>query len=673
MFKRAAAARPKSLSIGQPESSMAAAAAAASSRTFRASCPACHSGTRSHSIHSTAGPGLAMPRGDKYARTEFYSSGQPKEELARARLPLDRYREKRDAQRPATVQLDGLIPTTLPSLLEVYQYMTSKQNKPSKNAYYSLMEAAAEYSQVRKGEDVPLLRAALGPETAASSSLQAGLRRGLAGDSIDPGLRLDGHEGTGLGWKIAWSAWADARAGGIDLGARGFELLLQASKPHTHLLPSLLYHVQNNPTLYRSITNITYDFLLRSAIDKRRFESVLVLLTEMRMRGLSPLPGGNRMAQVVEMCCENGAARLALDLAERGEVVEQGGVGLGTWVDILRVSAEGQFMQGIETAWERLSDNPQFVPDEGLCILILNTAARHGNPTLATSVLAKFSEIGIEAREYHYAPVLEAFCSTGDLPEALQVLDAMRTHGGVSPTLATAQPLIDSIVERRDIRWVDAGFDALEALHVKGQRIDVAAFNAVLKAAEEYGDLKRAVVIYRQAGSFGVQPDIETFNTLLSACVKAGAKEQGELVLRDMETALGAGSKDADTFQHLIDLYLSHHEFEPAFNYLEEMKEARHRPPLAVYENLVKACWEQSDERFRDVIDEMQLGGYKPSEKLVAYLNGSPAKRSGGYSRAESSSLSHEGGRRTDGRRQEPARSQNTNKRSDRRSSSRSA
>ncbi|KAJ9125186.1 hypothetical protein QFC22_000140 [Naganishia vaughanmartiniae] len=537
--------------------------------------------------------------------------------------------------------------------------MSTKHNKPSINAYLSLMEAAAEYSQVRKGEDVPGLRQALG-ETATSTAAGSRLKGAAAGD-VGHGLKLGGHEGTGLGWKIAWSAWADARAGGIDLGARGFELLLLASKPHPHLLPSLLYHVQNNPTLYRSITNTTYDFLLRHALDSRRFETVLVLITEMRMRGLSPSAG--RWAQVIELCCENGAGRVALDLANRWSKAEgEDKVPLGTWVDILRVSAEAHFTQGIETAWERLSNNPSFIPDEGLCILILNSAARHGNPQLATSVLAKFSELGLEAREYHYAPVLEAFCSTGDLPEALQVLEAMRTHGGVQPTLATAQPLIDSIVQRQDIRWVDAGFDALEALHARGQRIDVAAFNAVIKAAEEYGDLKRAVVIYRQAASFGVKPDVETFNTLLSACAKAGAKEQGELVLADMEATLGPALKDADTYQHLIDLYLRHHEFEPAFNYLEEMKEARHRPPLAVYENLVKACWDKSDERFRDVIDEMRLGGYKPSETLVAYLNGRPGKPAGagGYSQDA-------------GRRQDSARSNTRGRSGSERSSSRSA
>lgn len=279
-------------------------------------------------------------------------------------------------------------------------------------------------------------------------------------------------------------------------------------------------------------------------------------------------------------------------------------------------------MTGIETAWDRLveSSAAEFKPDEGLLILILNAAARHGNPALATSCLAQFHRLGIQGREYHYAPVLEALCATGSLPEALQILDTMRTHGGVEPTLATARPLVESMVAPGDIKWVDAGFDALEGLHIKGQRIDPAAFNAVLKAAEEYGDLKRAVVIYRQAGAFGVSPDIETFNTLLSACVKLAAKDQAQLILADMEHQLGPTTKDADTYAHLIELYLTQKDYEPAFHYLEEMKAARHRPSLSTYEAIAHTCWKRQDERFKLVLEEMQMGGYKPSRPFLESL-----------------------------------------------------
>lgn len=278
-------------------------------------------------------------------------------------------------------------------------------------------------------------------------------------------------------------------------------------------------------------------------------------------------------------------------------------------------------MAGIETAWDRLVEpSNEFKPDEGLLILILNAAARHGNPALATAALAQFSRLGLNGREYHYAPLLEAFCATGSLAEALAVLDTMRTHGGVEPTLATARPLVESMVAPGDIKWVDAGFDALEGLHIKGSRIDPAAFNAVLKAAEEYGDLKRAIVIYRQAASFGVAPDIETFNTLLSACVKLAARDQALLVLADMEHQLGPATKDADTFQHLIELYLTQKDYEPAFQYLEEMKAARFRPSLATYEAIAATCWTRQDERFKLVLEEMQMGGYKPSRGFLQSL-----------------------------------------------------
>jgi hypothetical protein len=63
------------------------------------------------------------------------------------------------------------------------------------------------------------------------------------------------------------------------------------------------------------------------------------------MRGLNS-PSENRAAQVIEMCCENGAARVALDLAERWGVGQgdEVRVAVGTWVDILRVSAEAHYV-----------------------------------------------------------------------------------------------------------------------------------------------------------------------------------------------------------------------------------------------------------------------------------------------------------------------------------------
>lgn len=98
--------------------------------------------------------------------------------------------------------------------------MSAQGAQPSKSAYWELMEAAAEYSRGRNGEDLPSLRGA------ERSEEEGG--RGVKGAEGAEG-EVAGHERTGLGWKVAWSAWRDARAGGIDLGVRGFELLLEVS------------------------------------------------------------------------------------------------------------------------------------------------------------------------------------------------------------------------------------------------------------------------------------------------------------------------------------------------------------------------------------------------------------------------------------------------------------
>lgn len=117
----------------------------------------------------------------------------------------------------------------------------------------------------------------------------------------------------------------------------------QAARPHPHLIPSLLYHAQNNPAIYQSITSTTYDFLLRSALASHRFETVLKLTTEMRMRGITASP--QRMSAVVAIACQNAAPRVALEVAEAYERLAQREVEASAWADILRASADCHFVR----------------------------------------------------------------------------------------------------------------------------------------------------------------------------------------------------------------------------------------------------------------------------------------------------------------------------------------
>lgn len=44
------------------------------------------------------------------------------------------------------------------------------------------------------------------------------------------------------------------------------------------------------------------------------------------------------------------------------------------------------------------------------------------------------------------------------------------------------------------------------------------------------------------------------------------------------------------------------------------------RPPLSVYEGLVKKCVAEADSRSQPLLQEMQAGQYKPSATLIEYV-----------------------------------------------------
>ncbi len=219
----------------------------------------------------------------------------------------------------------------------------------------------------------------------------------------------------------------------------------------------------------------------------------------------------------------------------------------------------------------------------------------------------------------------------------MEVLDVMRTTAGIDPNLHTAAPIVRIIGQ--DTGLFDSAYFALETLNSSGKTVDVSALNAVIAAAEKLGDLGRAVAVYQQAPKLGVRPNTETFNSLLGACIAKKAKPQGDLLIKEMQNPKRLPGDEVDfapipmdltTYTKLIYLALTQPTYEQPFFYLEKMKDAKHRPPLEVYEALVAKCVSSGDQRFKLVLEEMRAGGYRVSKSLYAniqrYLEGRPAK-----------------------------------------------
>ena len=273
--------------------------------------------------------------------------------------------------------------------------------------------------------------------------------------------------------------------------------------------------------------------------------------------------------------------------------------------------------EGVLHLWAKVTNELKVLPDEGCAVEVLHTAGRHGLPELATDVLRFLKTIDVELREYHFAPLIEAFCRTNRVKEALSTLTLIRQND-IEPNADTAHFIFHSIRVNTDA--IDAAWDALEALHADGQTIDITAMNVVIQASVALGDLQRAFGTYQMCAELGVKPTLDTYHFLLSGCIAARNRELGDRLVTELK---GSQIKpDARTYERLIVLCLSGDTYEDAFFYLEEMKAEKFVPPVSVYEAIIQRCVLEKDERYELAVKELEECGYTVSTALRRVIVG---------------------------------------------------
>jgi pentatricopeptide repeat protein len=251
------------------------------------------------------------------------------------------------------------------------------------------------------------------------------------------------------------------------------------------------------------------------------------------------------------------------------------------------------------------------LPDEGVCIEVLHTAARHGLPDLASEVIEVLKLVAANLQEHHFAALVEARCRAGKVEDAILTLDDMRSQD-IKPLPATASAI--TTVVGTDIGSLDAALSTTDDMQKQGKRIDVEALNAIVQAATSLGDLQRAIGVYKAFGDYGADPTVDTFNLLLASCTASCHRELGNRLIAEMKQAKLV--PNTRTYENIIALCLTQEIYEDAFFYLEEMKAAKHVPPSTIYRSLAQKCLLTGDSRYKLVLEEMEQCGYRaPAEE----------------------------------------------------------
>lgn len=262
-------------------------------------------------------------------------------------------------------------------------------------------------------------------------------------------------------------------------------------------------------------------------------------------------------------------------------------------------------MDGITQCWKIAVNELDIAPNEGVCMSVLNAAARLGVPDLATDVFRVLKLSGVAWKEYHFAALIEAFCRDNKLKQALITLYIMRSNG-IPPLPGTLVIICDSI---KDIESLDSAIAIIDDIHITKVGLDIDALRTIIQASVLLRDLQRAVGVYKSYPDYGWRPDLALFNILLDGCIDAKHRQLGDELLADMKKLKIKANEE--TYERIIKLCLTQEVYEDAFFYLEEMKAAGFVPPRTVYVALVEKCHAENDTRKDIALAEMRECGYE--------------------------------------------------------------
>ncbi|KAF5386004.1 hypothetical protein D9615_002506 [Tricholomella constricta] len=407
-------------------------------------------------------------------------------------------------------------------------------------------------------------------------------------------------------WLDAWAILDDMMAVGVMPDVAVFNALLKAQ----HRCNSqYIWKVVDKMNELGVVPNADiFSFIIRRYLEGGNMELAIQYFCAMKSHQIIPKV---QVAQsLIAFTAQSGYPRLALDLATWFEQASIRRLDHTVWVRCLIASAEHLYMDGVFSCWKKVVHDLKMNPGEGICLSVLDTAARNGLPDLATDVLRVLKLSGTEWQEYHFAPLVEAFSRQKQFKEAFQALEIMRTEG-IEPLPETAYPVAEAMT---DTKTIDSTWAIIDELQKDGKKVDVTILQAMIKASVKLGDLQRAIGVYKSLADYGASADLTIFNLLLQACVRASHRELGDLLLTDMKAA--KVKPDQETYESFISLCLTQDDYEDTFFYLEEMKAAGFLPSSVVYKRVIEKCLDSNDPRFQVAVQEMREQGYQPSAGL---------------------------------------------------------
>lgn len=329
---------------------------------------------------------------------------------------------------------------------------------------------------------------------------------------------------------------------------------------------------------------------------------------------------------LVYTLCDITEFNEALKIMQRRYFSGEADLSVTLWYHLLDSASRSFHHDTVTFVWRNHVERGHIKPPSGICINVLNTAARHGDSKLATSVIHTLSSRKNTFEHYHYEALIESWLGSNNLKAAFTILSVM-LQTRVPPAEGSTRAIYLYLCD--DYGRPAESLQILRRLKDEDRPIPHAAVNVVLEAYIHYNDLGSALETYKSMHMIIPSgPDTSTFNTLLRGCSQARRKDLAMFLASEM-LALNI-PPNALTYDRLILNCLSAQGeadggFEDAWRYFEEMKQMDWWPRAKTLKELGAAGCAMADERVWGLVHERGF-----DERRMSYLtNGHWGKRVG--------------------------------------------
>ena len=304
---------------------------------------------------------------------------------------------------------------------------------------------------------------------------------------------------------------------------------------------------------------------------------------------------------IVYVLLENEEVETAFRLMKASTSRNEDSISPAAWYQLLGVASGNHHYDATVYTWRLRVESGYLNPPSGMCINVLNTAARNGDTQLATDILRVLGDRGTIFSHEHYEALVDTYATYGDIDTALKVLCLMENES-VWPEIGSTRSIFYALKSNPD--RTDKAVQHLRELKSNNRKVPTVAMNVVIEATVKQDRHAEAFDQYQALHEICAQgPNTDTFNILLRAC--RTDKGQAMFLASEMRT-LNIPVNDL-TYDRIIlaCLVSEKDDHEDAMRYYVEMKSQGWKLRRGTHFMLLQRCVEGMDTRAPEILKDM--------------------------------------------------------------------